>query len=1174
MNKTAIRNFAVTARTLLNDQVRNKAALYGITEKEIKKIDLFKDGFRVGDRVYDQTVLVQYRQLVKEIEHKGYNQVMEEVAYTWFNRFIALRFMEVNGYLPFNIHTRVLSSVDGKVEPEIIGAAKDLGLVSEDTYYSCFDKGDIEGLYKIILINLCNKLSTIMPQMFEPLADYTELLLPDQLYTPGGIINLLVTEIEEEDFRNQVEIIGWLYQFYIAEKKEQVDKAVKKGRKVSKDDLPAKTQLFTPKWIVKYLVENSLGRLWLERGDENSHLKENWQYYLDTELIVEEDKISPEEIKILDPACGSGHMLVYAFDVLYDIYASCGYAESHIPQLILTKNLFGLDVDERAAQLTYFALIMKARSKNRRLFRHEEPITVNVCAIKESNTISSAEIPTQGQLTFDENHRRTAEYLIKTFTNAREYGSIIKVDPMDYDGLAAHLEGLTYSKQADLFDSAFRERIAKDMPDLIRQAKIMSQKYDIVVTNPPYLGKGMSPLLAKYVRDNYPDSKADLFAVFMEIPLVKKGGYLAMINQHSWMFLSSYKKLRRKVVQRKTITSMLHLGSRAFEEISGEVVQSTAFVLKNESIPDFIGEYVRLVDFDKASDKRGKVLKATKDKKCRYRFRSGSKDFIQIPGSPIAYWVSESLTNLFSGNQIIRDIAEPKTGMTTGDNNKFLRLWFEINHDKLQLHSATPEEAKSSPLKWFPYSKGGGYRKWFGWNEYVVDWENNGYRIKNAERNGRRIASVRNERFYFRQGITWSAVTSAKFSARFVQKGFLFDSGGSSVFPTGNYLYYLLGLLSTKIAEHVIRIFNPTLNFQPNDIARIPIIVNDVENIVRIVKQNIALSRADWDDFETSWDFKVHPLVRHKAARIEDAFATWEKVAAERFNRLKANEEELNRIFIDIYGLQDELTPEVAEEDVTVRKADLERDIKSLLSYAVGCMFGRYSLDQEGLIYAGGDFDLTAYKTFLPVEDNVILVTDQDFFDHDIVFRFVEFVDKVYGSEHREENLEFIAQALKPGSTKTPLQVIRDYFFNDFFKDHCQIYKKRPIYWQFDTGRAGAMKALVYLHRMDESTPARVRTDYLHPLMRAYEGEIRRLEQMSAETLTAAERAVYRRQKENLQKKVAEIMKYDPVLAHIAHRRLILDLDDGVAVNYSKFQNVTVKQDGKNAVRANLLTKI
>lgn len=1175
MNKTAIRNFAVIARTLLNDQVRNKAALYGITEKEIKKIDVFKDGFRVGGHVYDQTALTQYRQLVKEIENKGYDQVMEEVAYTWFNRFIALRFMEVNGYLPFNIHTRVLSGVDGKIEPEIIGAAKDLRLVAEDTYYSYFDKGDIEGLYKIVLINLCNKLSTVMPYMFEPLADYTELLLPDQLYTPGGIINLLVTEIEEENFRNQVEIVGWLYQFYIAEKKEQVDKAVKKGKKVSKDDLPAKTQLFTPKWIVKYLVENSLGRLWLERGDENSPLKENWRYYLDTELIVEENKISPEEIKILDPACGSGHMLVYAFDVLYDIYVSCGYAESDIPQLILTKNLFGLDVDERAAQLTYFALIMKARSKNRRLFRHEEPIMVNVCAIKESNAINSAEILTQGQLTFDDNHRHTADYLIKTFTNAREYGSIIKVDPLDYDGLEAYLKGLAYSKQVDLFDSAFRKRVAKDMQDLVRQAKILSQKYDIVVTNPPYLGKGMSPLLSQYVKDNYPDSKTDLFAVFMEIPLLEKGGYLAMLNQHQWMFLPSYEDLRQKVVQIKTITSMLHLGPRTFEEISGEVVQSTAFVLRNENIPDYMGEYVRLVEFGTPTEKEVAALKAIRDEECGYRFRSGSGNFQQVTGSPIAYRASYKVREIFEKKKPLGQVAKIGQGLKTGDNNRFVRMWFEVDGSNIAFHCKSRREAQTLSNKWYPYANGGEFRKWYGNLEDIVNWKNDGFEIRTFYGKNNRLRSrLQNMNYYFRSGLTWSALTSKNLSIRLVPDGVIYGGAGYGIFGSQTPLGYLLALLNTKIPSHLIKCLSETMNVEVGVLKRIPIIYKPTERIRDLVELNIALSRADWDDFETSWDFKVHPLVRYKATRIKDAFATWAKVAKERFNQLKANEEELNRIFIDIYGLQDELTSEVAEEDVTVRKADLERDIRSLLSYAVGCMFGRYSLDREGLIYAGGDFDRTAYKTFLPVEDNVILVTDQDFFDHDIVFRFVKFVDKVYGSEHREENLEFIAQALKPGSTKTPLQVIRDYFFNDFFKDHCQIYKKRPIYWQFDTGRAGAMKALGYLHRMDESIPARVRTDYLHPLMRSYEGEIRRLEQMPAETLTAAERAAYCRQKENLQKKVAEIMKYDPVLAHIAHRRLTLDLDDGVAVNYSKFQNVTVQQDGKNFARTNLLTKI
>lgn len=1175
MNKSAIRNFAVAARLKLKEQVKDKAAVYGITEKETKKIEVFGDGFRVGGKVYDKTTLAQYRQLLKAVEQKGFGNVIEEVAYTWFNRFIALRFMEINEYMPFNIHTKVLAGVDGKNEPEIISASKDLELVSTEVYYSYLDKGDIEGLYKIILINLCNKLSNIMHDMFEELSDYTELLLPDHLYTEGGIVNMLVTAISEEDFTNQVEIIGWLYQFYISEKKAQVDEAVAKGKKVSKDDLPAKTQLFTPDWIVKYLVENSLGRLWLEKGDENSPLKANWKYYLDGELIKDETKLSPEEIKIIDPACGSGHMLVYAFDVLYDIYVSCGYPERDIPQLILTNNLYGIDIDERAAQLAYFALVMKARSKNRRLFRKEEPITVNICSIKESNGIASIERPAQSQIEFDDRYKQIADYLIKTFENAREYGSILKVEKMDYDGLLHYIKEIANQGPLDIFDSMFIAQVAKDMPDLIRQAKILSQKYDVYITNPPYLGKGMSTLMGNYVKSNYPDSKTDLFAVFMELPLLKKDGYLSMINQHSWLFLSSYEKLREKIIKFQTLTSMLHLGPRTFEEISGEVVQSVAFIIKNKSLNEYTSKYIRLIEFSTALEKEVAALDAIVNDKCDYLYMNNNRGFQKIPGYPIAYRASSKVKNTFETQKTLGDLAKIGQGLKTGDNNRFLRVWFEVDITNISFKCSSRNESEKLKQKWYPYANGGEFRKWYGNLEDIVNWQNDGFEIRNFYDDNNKLRSrLQNMSYYFKSGLTWSALTSKNLSLRFVPESIIYGGAGYGIFNSSVSILYLLALLNSKIPSYLVKCLSETLNFEVGVLERLPIINDSRKNIENIAKENIYISQSEWDEFETSWDFKVHPLAKFKDQSIEKSYKNWADFCAERFDRLKVNEEELNRIFIEVYGLQDELTPEVPNEDVTVRCAELNRDIRSFISYAVGCMFGRYSLDSEGVIYAGGKFDKGAYSTFIPDDDNIIPITDQDYFDNDIVSRFIEFVEKVYGSDTLEKNLAFIAKVLKPTSTKTARQVIREYFFNDFFKDHCKIYKKKPIYWQFETGPAGAMKALVYLHRMDEFTPARVRTDYLHPLMRAYEGEIKRIDQMSEDTLTASERAAYRKQKENLQKKTTEIMKYDPVIAHIASRRIKLDLDDGVTVNYQKYQNVEVVEDGKPSVTANLLTKI
>jgi hypothetical protein len=1254
MDKTAIKNFAVWARKKLIEDIKQKAYEIGISEKEIKEPQVStSDTMIIGDRTLNKAEMEQRRSLVSRIREKGFNNVIEEVAYTWFNRFIALRFMEVNEYLPTGV--RVLSSIEpGKKEPDIIKEALNIDLnIDRELVYTLQDDNDTETLYRYLLVKQCNALKEILPGLFEKIEDYTEILLPSNLLAEGSVIRQLVDSIPEEDFKDQVEIIGWMYQYYISEKKDEVFEGLKKNIKITKENIPAATQLFTPDWIVKYMVENSLGRLWLE-GHPDEELKSKWKYYLDEaeqepevqkqleEIRAKSRNIRPEDIKVLDPAMGSGHILVYAFDVLYDIYKSAGYSERDIPRLILENNLYGLDIDDRAAQLAYFAVMMKARSKSRRIFR--ENLNINVCAIQESNgfpkeaidyLVNSKETEIEKRI-----NRADVEYLINVFYDAKEYGSILEVKPIDFDAIERRLEEIRNGGTQNLFEFQHRNIILEKIPALVKQAKIMSQKYDVVVTNPPYMGhRGMNYKLAEFVKEKYPESKTDFFAIFMERSrkFCNLDGFYCLITQPSWLFLSTFKKLREKIIDNSCIYSLLHMGRGIF----GIDFGSTAFVIRNMSQNRFNGSYFRLhkrvfqyIDCDDIGDL---YLKAKCDSNFKYDFskykryadeelindveddsanngeqliyyNTKQENFKAIPGLPIAYWASDTMRNIFSKNKKLSEIAEPRQGMATADNNRFLRMWYEVNYKKIGFNIVNSEVAKESGYKWFPYNKGGDYRKWYGNNEYVVNWENDGQEIRNfKDESGALKSRPQNTQYFFKKGITWSFVSSTNFGVRYFDNGFLFDVGGSSVFPDEKYIYYLTALLCSKLTLEFLKIQNPTLNFQVGNISNIPVITTinkeKYEQINVKTKDCILIEKTDWDFFETSWDFQKHPLLTHKgnSNTIEQAFNNWAAFTDKQFNKLKANEEELNRIFIEIYGLQDELTPEVEDKDITIRKADRVRDIKSFISYAIGCMFGRYSIDAEGLIYAGGDFkakwkcengqwkvrkivkddegkvveDTWVDATFVPDMDNILPITDDEYFEDDIVSRFIEFLKVTFGEETLEENLDYIADTLGRKPSETARQAIRRYFLKDFYKDHVQVYQKKPIYWLFDSGKQDGFKALIYMHRYDEFTVARVRTDYLHKLQKSYEAEIKRLDIIIDSNVSQREKTNARKKKEQILKQMEECLQYDQVIAHVANQRIKIDLDDGVSVNYSKFQGIEVPQgEGRKPLKADLLTKI
>lgn len=1194
MNKTAIRKFSEWAREKLIVDIKYKAGTVGITEKGIaEKLPQSTSDtyfYDVGTKDYTKISGVEIKQrdaLVKAIQTKersyksyqeAFENVIEEVAYTWFNRLIAIRFMEVNAYLPSGV--RVLSSENkAKKEPDLVTTPFDTDLeftsYEQDRIIQLKDDNKLDELFRMLFIKQCNKLHDILPELFEKTDDYSELLLTISFTDPEGVIHHLINDIEDVDFRindemytddgkikadGQVEIIGWLYQYYISKKHDEIVN-IYKGT-VKKADIPAATQLFTTDWVVRYMVDNSLGRYWIERNPQ-SNLAEKLEFFVtpkNGKIQYVDEKISPTDLTFFDPCMGSGHILVYAFDVLMEIYREVGYSDRDAALSIVENNLFGMDIDKRAYQLAYFAVMMKARSYNRRALT--KGISNNLAVVEESNSIDKFAC---NGLTTDSEQNKIGEYLVEAYKDAQEIGTLQTIEKKDYKKFVEYLSNVESSAgQIDLFSTAWLNDTLPQMVQLAKQAEIMSNKYAVVCTNPPYMNK-LEGQLKKFVVDNYKAYSGDLFSVFIyrNFDYCKVDGYSAFMTPFVWLFIKTYEALRTYIIDTKAITTLVQMEYSAFEEAT---VPICSFVLKNGRETEKALCF-RLSDFKGGMEvQKQKVLEAIANKNCGYFYEAVQSDFNKIPGTTIAYWISKNMLRAYESGKNIGEIAFPKTGMTTGDNNRFLRMWFEVNINNAKFDVVSAKEAQCSGKKWFPYCKGGGFRRWYGYNEYLVNWFNDGYEIKNnIKSNGLKAASVRSENMYFKPLITWSAVTSGLFSCRYCFGGALFDSGGSSISVPQN-AYYLLSVLNGKIGQYVLDISNATINYQPGDIAGIPIIFEKVEQVESNAQLNIQISKTDWDSFETSWDFKKHPLICYEEDRVSVAFEIWTKECDERFNLLKANEEELNRIFIDIYGLQDELTPEVEDKDVTVRKADLQRDIKSLISYAVGCMFGRYSLDEDGLAYAGGEWDNSKYDTFIPDVDNCIPITDEEYFEDDVVGLFCAWLKKVYGEDTLEENLDFIAKALG-NKGKTSREVIRNYFLTDFIKDHIKTYQKRPIYWLFDSGKQNGFKALVYMHRWNADTIGNVRVEYLHRIQRVYEKEIIRMQEIIDNSHDNKEISNATKRKEKLQKQIKETKDYDARIAHLALSCIDIDLDDGVKVNYEKVQTA----DGK---KMQILAKI
>lgn len=1140
MDKNAIKKYAVWARTDLIERVTQKALQYGISEKNI--IDANADS--INGKLLTEAEKKQRKALIGKINDKGFEQVMEEVAYTWFNRFSALRFMEVNGYLPS--HVRVFTDEDNNFKPQILTEAIHLDIdgLDLDKVYSFKEENKNEELYKYLLIIQCNALNKILPGMFQRISDYTELLLPDNLLRDGSVIQQMIENIPEEDWKDAVQIIGWLYQYYNSVPKDIVFANLKKNIKIKKEDIPAATQLFTPDWIVRYMVENSLGRLWYE-GHPDEALKSNWKYYLDeakqeAEVQAQLDKIreeykgmKPEDIKCIDPCMGSGHILVYMFDVLMQIYESYGYNAREAVASILENNLYGLDIDDRAAQLAYFAVMMKARQYDRRFFTRK--IQPHIYAIVESNHISSDSIEyfANGKAELKEE----INTLVTEMHDAKEYGSILYLTNVNFDALYARFDEM----QDEV--SLFKQLVVTQLLPLVKVAQAMVQKYDVVVTNPPYMGSsGMGGKLANYVRKNYTDSKYDLFGVFIErcSQMTSKFGFQAMITQHTWMFLSSFEKLRKKILD-KEVVNMAHLGARAFEEIGGEIVQTTTFVMRNCYMSLRKSVYVRLVEPTTQHGKEKVFLAKTN------MYVAKQDEFCKTPGMQFAYWVGSNILNLFNKKQ---KLFETRAGITTGDNNYFLKQWYEID----STHIYRKKQSKEKKNVWYFHHKGGNYRKWYGNHEIVLHYDKKSIEEMKTRPGFRHDG----KEYYFKECATWNKTSTGNICVRYSDDGFTFNTAGCCLFTDSQEnLYYSIALLNSSVMREVLSFLCPTFSFAAGDVEKIPVILceNKKEEIYRLTKESILISKSDWDSFETSWEFTRHPLVRSDSS-VEESYAVWETECNDRFNQLKASEEELNRIFIEIYGLQDELTSEIEDKDVTVRKAELTRDIKSFISYSVGCMFGRYSLDIKGLAFAGGEWDASKYSSYPADTDNIIPICDDEYFEDDIVGRFVKFVETVYGKETLEENLKFIADAL--GGKGSPKDIIRNYFLNNFFSDHCKTYQKRPIYWLFDSGKKNGFKCLIYMHRYQPDTIARIRTDYVHEQQARYRTAIADLEQR-VNSATTSERVKLNKQLTKLKDQESELRTYEEKIHHLADQMIPIDLDDGVIVNYAKFQDVLAK---------------
>lgn len=1151
MDKNAIKKFAVWARTELIERVRQRADRYEVTADANSNAD------SASGKVLTPIEKTQRQAAIARMRDKGYEYVIEEVAYTWFNRFAALRYMELNNYLPSRV--RVFTNEKGDFKPQILAEAIYLNLngLDMEKVYALKESEDNDELYKYLLITQCNALSIVLPQMFKPVDekckqekdDYTILLFPDNLLRDGSVVEQMVTLISEDNWLDEVQIIGWLYQYYNSDPK---DKLINAKKQYKKDDIAFVTQLFTSDWIVRYLVENSLGRVWME-GHPNCELANEWKFFLDNgnSKDLENAKkyyqtLTPEKLCCIDPCMGSGHILVYAFDVLMQIYNSYGYSVRESVASIVKNNLYGIDIDERATQLAYFAVMMKACKYDKGFLNRG--IQPHIYQIEESSQLDNDCVKyfINGRVDISDNF----EPLIDAMKDAKEFGSIITIPDVNFDVLYHRIDEV----RNDI--NILRDVTLNQLIPFINVCATLAKKYELVISNPPYLAaKYMTQNLKDYITAQYSDFKSDLFAAFLVrfSSMCKKTGQIGILTPYVWMFIQSYEKLREYIYANMTLSSLVQLEFNAFEAACVPVV---AVTFRNYSV-DIPFEGIRLSDFKGIEVQEPKCIEAVKNTNCGYRYTAYQERFKMIPGAPVAYWASNMTFKAFEAEKV-GQIGETKQGMTTANNDRFLREWFEVEYDRICFCAKSIDEAIESCKKWFPYNKGGGYRKWYGNAEFVVNYENDGEEIKEYTSHLPQGTWVRikSRDFYFRESITWTFIAITP-GFRYCPSGFIFDVAGSSLFIDENLKKYMLGFLCSSVSTYFLSILNPTMNIQTSDIRSLPIILSDEykNEVESYVDANIVICKEDWDSYETSWDFHKHPLVQKCGTKLAELYIKWSITCDSRFKKLQENEESLNKIFQQIYSLQ-ELDYKVCEENISISRTNNQKEIRTLISYFVGCAFGRYSLDEDGLVFAGGQWDASKYQTFFADKDGILPICDDEYFDDDITGLFVEFVETVYGKETLEENLKFIADGL--GGSGSPREVIRNYFLNDFYTDHCKTYQKRPIYWLFDSGKKNGFKCLIYMHRYQPDTIARIRTDYVHEQQARYRTAIAGLERQIVDASTS-ERVRLNKQLSKLKDQAEEVRVYEEKIHHLADQMISIDLDDGVKHNYEIFQDVLAK---------------
>lgn len=1157
MNTKRLQKYAPKARRDFIEAVTARAARFGIVDGEAPEVTVEGDIAIIGGEAYPKKVATQRREILERIKANGFAPTMEAMAYTWFNRLMALRYMELHGFLDHGY--RVLSHPDGDGLPEIVQHAQhvDLPGLDQETVTELKLAGNRdEELYRMLLLAQCHALHSAMPFLFESIDDATELLLPENLLHSDSLIRRLVNEIPEEDWET-VEVVGWLYQFYISEKKDEVI-----GKVVASEDIPAATQLFTPNWIVKYMVQNSIGAQWLATYPD-SGLREQMEYYIEPAEQTEEvqaqldaitpKSLDPEELTLIDPACGSGHILVEAYDLFKAIYLERGYQQRDVAKLILEKNLYGLDIDRRAAQLTGFALMMRARSDDRRLF--ERGVEPNVMALRNSGGVDVEEIVDAMDLDAFGLKRAHLEELRDLFEHATTFGSLIQV-PESLAEKLPKIQELSKAASSDLFVG----NALKGLDPLVLQALLLARLYDAVVANPPYMGsrKGMNGLVKQFTKNHFPDAKNDLFACFIDrgYTLSKGSGNNAFVTLQNWMFLSAFAKFRDSVLAIRSITSLVHIGYNSFPTLNSKIAQACAFTINNTRIAQYKGQYVNLNSAEPSADKNVVFVERTSE----LEFAVKQESFESIPGSPLAFWISEDERKAFSKFPPNGELCTTSNGVQTGDNDLFVREWFEVSVNRIGEN-------------WVPYNKGGPYKKWFGDTGNVVEWEHEGAQIKSQKN-----SCCRGEENFFKPCLTWTDVTW-RVSGRYLPEGYISDAAGPCAhFHDSKDAIFALGIFNTPLADEWSQIINPTLHFQAGDFKKIPFPeLYRSEEQFDLIQKAIAITKDDLETSELCNSFSRFPLLASRTTRatgeLERDFCGYMDRCRAQVSLLKNVEIENLGNVIGAFLIEDRKLPEIKDEWITLLanpqyryggKQTVEEQwarfrqetMEELISYAIGCMMGRYSLDEPGLIYAhsGNEgFDASRYTTFPVDEDGILPITDTLWFEDDAAKRLEEFLSVAWPAEHLEDNLSFLADNLKPRKSEPSRDTIRRYLCDKFFKDHLKTYKKRPIYWLFSSGKHKALQCLVYLHRYNEGTLSRMRMDYAVPLMGRLNARIDALETEVAEASSTAQANALRKELTLRKNQLEELRKYDEKLRHYADQRISLDLDDGVKVNYGKF---------------------